>query len=198
MKSFSSILFISTLLTFMACSNNNSTQASNKNNDSTSQIVTSNNVETKEQSSLNRVITDYLSLKNALANDNGKDAANAGDQISNALSNIDEASLSPEQKKVYNDVKDDMKENAEHIGSNGSNIAHQREHFDHLSDDMIDFVKATGSPQTLYKDFCPMYNNKKGAYWLSETKDIRNPFYGKQMPKCGEIKEEIKSKGSVK
>lgn len=194
MKAVISILSSVTLI-FIACgNNNNSKQETNKKNDTTVQAVNNNTVR-NENNLLNEVITAYLHLKNALTNDNGQDAANAGDEISNALNNIDEASFSSVQKKIYNDVKDDMKENAEHIAANGSNIAHQREHFDHLSDDMIDFVKATGSPQTLYKDFCPMYNNKKGAYWLSETKDIRNPFYGKQMPKCGEIKEEIKSKG---
>jgi hypothetical protein len=72
---------------------------------------------------------------------------------------------------------------------------HQREHFDLLSRDMIDLVNATGSSQTLYKDFCPMYNNKKGAFWLSETKEIKNPYYGKEMLECGEVKEEIKAKG---
>ena len=37
-----------------------------------------------------------------------------------------------------------------------------------------------------------MYNNKKGAFWLSETKEIKNPYLGKAMPTCGTIKEEIK------
>jgi hypothetical protein len=64
-----------------------------------------------------------------------------------------------------------------------------------LSQDMIALVKAAGNSKTLYKDFCPMYNNKKGAFWLSETKEIRNPYYGKEMPRCGEVKEEIKPKG---
>ncbi|MDQ6756917.1 MAG: DUF3347 domain-containing protein, partial [Bacteroidota bacterium] len=43
-----------------------------------------------------------------------------------------------------------------------------------------------------YKDFCPMYNNNKGAIWLSEVKDIKNPYLGKKMPTCGNMKEEIK------
>jgi len=95
---------------------------------------------------------------------------------------------------MYDDVKDDVKEHAEHISASGSNTAHQREHFDMLSKDMIDLVKAAGTTKTLYRDFCPMYNNKKGASWLSETKEIKNPYYGNEMPKCGVVKEEIKPK----
>ena len=57
---------------------------------------------------------------------------------------------------------------------------------------MYDMVKAFGGGQLLYQDFCPMYNNQKGAAWLSETKEIKNPYLGKKMPTCGSVKEEIK------
>jgi hypothetical protein len=29
----------------------------------------------------------------------------------------------------------------------------------------------------------------KGAYWLSEMKEIRNPYFGDRMLKCGETRE---------
>jgi hypothetical protein len=61
-----------------------------------------------------------------------------------------------------------------------------------LSKDMYDLVKAFGAGQTLYKDFCPMYNDNKGAIWLSESKEIKNPYYGKSMSSCGSMKEELK------
>jgi Cu(I)/Ag(I) efflux system membrane fusion protein len=34
--------------------------------------------------------------------------------------------------------------------------------------------------------------NKTGAYWLSESADIRNPYYGEAMLTCGETKETMK------
>jgi hypothetical protein len=33
-----------------------------------------------------------------------------------------------------------------------------------------------------------MANNDKGAYWLSQIKEIQNPYMGQKMPNCGEIK----------
>lgn len=39
---------------------------------------------------------------------------------------------------------------------------------------------------------CPMYNDNKGALWLSESKDIKNLYYGNKMVECGEVKEVIK------
>ena len=196
MKTFLSIVFLSLSMGFVACSNNNNSQESGATNTETSLQAskTDNNDVEKSTGTINDVISHYLRLKNALTNDNGSEAASAAKGIGESLTKVDESGLTPEQKKMYDGVKDDIKEHSEHIGANGSDIKHQREHFDLLSQDMIDLVKATGSSQTLYKDFCPMYNNKKGALWLSETKEIKNPYYGKEMPKCGVVKEEIKTK----
>lgn len=138
------------------------------------------------------VIANYLQLKNALAKDNSKDAAAAGKTIFATLSNVDIKSLAPEQMKSYMDIADDMKEHAEHIGDNAGKIEHQREHFVMVSKDMADFVKTFGNGgQTLYKDYCPMANDGKGATWISEVKEIKNPYLGGKMPTCGSVKATI-------
>jgi hypothetical protein len=197
MKTFFSIALLSVSICFVACSNNNSSQErSATNSETTAEATKTDNTDAqKSTGTINDVVSHYLSLKNALTNDNGSEAASVAKEIGESLAKVDESSLTPDQKKMYADIKDDIKEHAEHIGANGSDIKHQREHFDLLSKDMIDLVNITGSSLTLYKDFCPMYNNKKGASWLSETKEIKNPYYGKGMPKCGIVKEEIKAKG---
>jgi len=197
MKVLFSIVLLAASILYSACGNNNdNSKETSVNNDTASQAGdTANSNEVKSTGTINDVVTGYLNLKNALTNDNGKGAASAANEMTTTLAKVDESAFSSEQKKVYNEVKDDIKEHAEHIGSNDSNIEHQREHFDLLSQDMIELVKATGSTQNLFKDFCPMYNDKKGASWLSETKEIKNPYYGKKMRECGEVKEEIKAKG---
>ena len=142
--------------------------------------------------SIKEILSNYLQLKNALTKDNTNDAATAGKALETALKNFDKSALTAEQKKTFEDIESDAREHAEHIGANGGNIKHQREHFDLLSKDMYDLVKAFGAGQTLYKDFCPMYNDNKGAIWLSEAKEIKNPYYGKSMSSCGSMKEELK------
>ncbi len=37
-----------------------------------------------------------------------------------------------------------------------------------------------------------MANDGKGAIWLSEVKEIKNPYLGSKMPDCGSVKETIK------
>ena len=134
----------------------------------------------------------YRKMKNAFAKDNDNDAATAGNEMVKAFAGFNKAALTADQAKIYNDVEDDAKEHAEHIGMNAGKIAHQREHFDMLSKDIYQLVKTFGGGQKLYYDHCPMYNDGKGANWLSETKDIANPYLGKKMPTCGTVKEELK------
>lgn len=179
------------LLFLAACSNgNNKTQtAAISDSTATKDIVT----ETSEKgTSTAALLSSYIKLKNALTADNDKDAAAAGNEMVTAFASFDKKTLTPEQDKAYTDIYDDGKEHAEHIGANVGNIAHQREHFDVLSKDIYDLVKLLGANKTLYVDHCPMYNKNKGAIWLSEVKDIKNPYLGKAMPTCGTVQEELK------
>jgi len=148
--------------------------------------------ETENNSALKEILGAYLKLKNALANDKTDDAAAAGTELESSFKSFDKTKLTAELKKTFEEVEDDAREHAEHIGKNGGNIKHQREHFELLSKDIIDLVAVFGGGQTLYKDYCPMYNKGKGAYWISETKEINNPYLGTEMPSCGELKEELK------
>ncbi len=188
--------------TLAACNNGN-----NKNTDATQKAASKDTSMTTQPSAMHdttatqtaaafpakEIIAGYLQLKNALAKDNGKDAAAAGNTIATTLVKVDMKSLSEAQMKNYMDIAGDLKENAEHIGANADKLEHQREHFIMLSKDMADLIKTFGNGgQTLYKDFCPMANDGKGAIWISEVKEIQNPYLGSKMPDCGSVKETIK------
>lgn len=182
---------MSTLL-FAACNSGSNTTDNTNNQSDTTQSVMKDDTAATSTASTKEVVTAYLQLKNALTKDDDKSAAQAGKSLVDAIAAIDKSSLPAEQSKVYADVADDAKEHAEHIGSNAGNIKHQREHFEMLSQEIYDLVKAGGSTgKKLYYDNCPMYNDGKGGNWLSETKEIQNPYLGKEMPTCGSIKEEL-------
>lgn len=148
------------------------------------------NLDTKLSADMKSVVGHYLHVKNALTNDNADEAANGSKAISEALGKIDKSLFTAEQKKVYDENEADLKEHAEQISK--SKIDSQREHFAMMSEDMYALVKAFGGGQALYHDHCPMFNDNKGAMWLSETKEIKNPYMGSSMPKCGKVEEMIK------
>lgn len=177
-------------ITFVACHNSsNESSTGNKMQDSSK---TSTAQVSPLTSPVNGILPIYFQMKNAFVNDDDKGAAKAGTEMLKALNDFDTVSLRENERKTFQDIADDAKENAEHIGSNAGNIKHQREHFDMLSKDMYDMVKTFAAGQKIYVDYCPMYNDNKGATWLSETKEIKNPYLGKQMDTCGSVKEEIK------
>ena len=137
------------------------------------------------------IIKAYLQLQDALAGDDAKGAASAGKALVNEFDTVDLQTVAANKRADYLDIVADAKEHAEHISLNASDIAHQREHMAILSRDMSDLVTAFGSDTKLYQAHCPMYNDGKGAVWLSAGRDIRNPYYGKEMLTCGSIKKEF-------
>ena len=76
--------------------------------------------------------------------------------------------------------------------SHSGKIDQQREYFVALSQAVVNINKVFGVKQgTYYEQFCPMANNKEGAYWLSNESGIRNPYFGDKMMTCGEVKNTI-------
>lgn len=191
-------------LAFVACNNNE--QEDNQDMDKMSKdstaptssagdkdvkvvAVTYSDVNPQLATSLKEMVDHYLHIKNALANDNENEAKSGGEAMVAAMNKVDKSLFTAEQKKIYDDNEEDLREHAEHIGK--SKLDHQREHFAMMSEDVYALAKAFGSGRTLYHDHCPMYDNNKGAKWLSETVDIKNPYMGSKMPKCGTVEEKI-------
>ena len=191
MKKLSSIAVIASIL-LIACQDPSTARVEVKKNlpDSTIYANPGNtevSAPVKEDTLVKEVLQAYLDLKNALAADKSKEAATSGEKMLSALNAFPVSSLSSAQQSEVNEIVSDAKEHAEHIGENAGNIKHQREHFQELSNDMYDLLKQVGTSQTVYKDSCPMVK----AIWISEKKEIFNPYYGKDMLTCGKVQETI-------
>lgn len=148
------------------------------------------NINEKVSLEFTLVLNKYFDLKNALANDNEGDAKAKGKELADALSKIDKALLTAEQKKVYEQEEDQLKENAEHIGK--SKIEHQRMHFSMLSEGIYNIAKAFGGGRPLYVINCSKAENGEGAIWLSETAENKNPYMRDKTSDCFLIQQTIK------
>jgi transcriptional regulator of acetoin/glycerol metabolism len=133
------------------------------------------------------ILKDYFNLKDALVADNNAKAKVLGATLAKSLGNLDVSKYTDAQKADLKDIIEDAVEHAEHISE--SDIKHQREHFKILSKDVTDMVAITGTANTLYEQFCPMYD--KGSAWLSMNEEVRNPYYGSSMLKCGKVQKTI-------
>jgi hypothetical protein len=133
------------------------------------------------------ILKDYFKLKDALVADDSKNAAQEGAKLAASLKTLDTSIYTAEQQKELADIIEDATEHAEHIAE--SAIDHQREHFKILSKDVTDLIAITGTKNTLYQQFCPMYDG--GSAWLSMEKEVKNPYYGSKMLTCGKVQREI-------
>ena len=208
-KIISAITIVSALV-FSACNsggtkNEHEGHDMNKTNNDTAQHVSTaddtdvkiisvafTNVDAKAAASIKEIVDHYLHIKNALANDNASEAASGARAMENAVTKLDKSLLTAGQKTAYDANEDELKEHAEHIGKNGDNIKHQRSHFVMMSEVIYELAKNFGAGRPLYHDHCPMARDNQGAMWLSEVKEIKNPYFGSEMFKCGRVEEMIK------
>jgi hypothetical protein len=119
----------------------------------------------------------YLRLKDALVASKSDEAKLAAGELHKALASL------PNGKKAA--------EIASTISSS-TELEEQRKSFSTLSNEFTKLVKESKiSSGTLYVAYCPMANNNEGAYWLSNEKEIKNPYFGDMMLKCGSVKETL-------
>lgn len=71
-------------------------------------------------------------------------------------------------------------------------IETNRKSFQMISDAMYDLIRTVRFDNGIvYQQFCPMAFNDAGAFWLSSSSDIKNPYFGKKMLTCGEVKDSV-------
>jgi hypothetical protein len=134
------------------------------------------------------LMKDYLALKTALTKDDEKQASSVAITMGKTIKGFDKNGFTGSDKTEVREILETALEHAEHIAN--SPISHQREHFKKLSIDMIDLLAITGNETKLYQQFCPMYDNNRGASWLSADSKIENPYYGSKMFSCGKVEKE--------
>jgi len=144
-------------------------------------------VSQKFQEQLSVVFTDYLTIKDALVNDDNKLAQTAAITFQENLEKVDMKLLKdPKSHNVWMPILKELKASSSSI-SNLDNIKTQREHFISLSINVTKSIETFGVNKKIYKQFCPMANNDKGAFWLSIDENIKNPYFGDMMLKCGSV-----------
>lgn len=138
------------------------------------------------------ILTDqYLQLKEALVSSNTQQASQAASAMLNNLKAMDGNKLEPDQKEFYQSRSESMRDNLQQIVQN-KDLIKQRDHFARLSKHMTEVVSAFGTANgNLYYQYCPMAFDNKGAYWLSSSKEIRNPFHPEEMLTCGRVAREL-------
>jgi hypothetical protein len=147
--------------------------------------------EKQEANQLKAVFDNYFSIKDALVKSDGNTASAKAKNLSDAISSVKMETLSTEEHSVFMQVMKDLAFDAEHIAET-KDVGHQRDLFTTLSDNIYKLIKVSKQETSVYYQHCPMFNDGKGANWLSKENAIKNPYYGSSMLSCGKTTETIK------
>jgi len=120
-----------------------------------------------------KIFEQYLLVKKALVNTDAKGVQQAAKGFDPIIG--DEEALKA------------LKANAKLIALT-KDIKKQRDFFVTLTDETEKLVASGIVSGQVYKQFCPMAFNDQGGYWLSNSKEVRNPYFGDKMLKCGMVK----------
>lgn len=187
-----SVLIAGGLFVLTSCGGSDSTNTE-KQSESTEQVNSSaQQEEGTKKDNLSSILSSYFEMSKNLTNDSATDAAKSSEKLRSALKDFQDADLSNKEYKEVDEIMKSSIEHAEHITENAGDIHHQREHLVLLSIDIKDLIKIVGTDQKVYEAYCPMANNNNGAIWVTNQKEIKNPYMGQKMPKCGKINGEIK------
>ncbi len=120
----------------------------------------------------------YLDMKAGLVNSDAEVVRSLSEKMENILKDSEENKQLKATLKLISLTKD---------------IKKQRDFFVTITGE-VDKVISTAQIASgeIYKQYCPMAFDGSGGYWLSDSEEIRNPYFGKKMLKCGSVKETIK------
>ena len=151
--------------------------------------VVSSTKESKAQ--IATLVDNYLTLKDALVSDDFEKAKKDVVALKASIASVDMSAFQGDSHGQWMSAKNVLDRVLEHA-AHFSDIAQIRTAFKPLSALMITLTK-TFDPmkEKVYEDFCPMADQDRGGNWLSLEKEIRNPYFGSKMMKCGSIVEEI-------
>jgi len=128
----------------------------------------------------------------ALKDDNMDSALNELQQLARNLEEADKNITADNNNwKGHKSALDKSLRHIDHYKT----IAEVRKAFADISKHIIQIEKQFGhiTEDSYYEIFCPMAFDNKGAYWMQSSKQISNPYFGKKMLRCGEIKSELPS-----
>lgn len=149
------------------------------------------NEHTAKESKLESLYKNYFTIKDAFIKGDSKAVTAGAANLKTAIASIKMGELQPKEHDVWMMVMKDLEKQTAALHSS-KGLEKQRVVFMSLSEQIYKLIKATDPAYTVYYNHCPMFNDGKGANWLSKEKSIQNPYYGSQMLTCGSTKETIK------
>ncbi len=142
-------------------------------------------------SQLWKAISDYLQLKEAFISADLSKIENNMRQLRISIEGVDFSLLEGKAVEAWGSHRKVLLASLDQMEKVG-NLEAKRLHFSHISEAVYCSARSFNPDGgRLFTAYCPMALNSRGAYWLSDSREIRNPYLGQEMQSCGEVREVI-------
>ncbi len=168
----------------MACSGSNETPSEPVQAD---KVVLTDDV----TSNVQRILDGYYTVKDAMVTSDAAQVKTAAEALLEIITQFDTNGLDEAVAVRLTSEVDAIRYGTQNVAE-AETIDAQREYLPALTENMIGLVthyKVTTQP--VYKQYCPMAFNDKGAFWLSSSDSVINPYFGDMMLRCGEVVESL-------
>ena len=122
------------------------------------------------------VYSAYIDLKTELVNTDPAAASKSAETLLTALSNVGVAEETFLAAQFVVESK---------------TVDAQREGFERVTAAIEPMIVENIEGGIIYKQYCPMAFSNKGAYWLSNSQEIYNPYFGDMMLRCGRVADSL-------
>lgn len=147
-------------------------------------------LDARTTSGFTALLSDYYHLKDALVQTNSKDADRAAAAMLQRIGDLRSvADTTWSNRDSLLQGLDSIAYNLEQMRSVADESCEtKRIYFKPVSEKLYDVLRMIRLRHvTIYHTFCPMAFREKGAFWLSNHPEIKNPYFGAKMIECGEV-----------
>ena len=133
------------------------------------------------------VVNAYLDIEEALMSNNAEAAKSNAKELVDVLKRHEQENmdLKPQVKEFYTSATNVIRSGARNI-LEASEMWEIRSAFSAMGPSAYKLAKGADMSNTsLYYHYCPEAFDNRGAYWLSRSKEIRNPFSSEELKNCG-------------
>ncbi len=141
---------------------------------------------------LHGVVQAYLGVQAALAGDDLDAAKESAKNALTAIGKVDMKLLAGDAHMAWMKSAGSLRPLLKELAG-AEDIETGRTKFALISEEMAALITRFDLAEgKLYKAWCPMAFDNRGASWIQNKEEISNPYFGKMMLRCGEIKEVLK------
>jgi Cu(I)/Ag(I) efflux system membrane fusion protein len=137
--------------------------------------------------SIHGIAEAYIQLKDAMVASDPAQAVIYSEELKTKIEAVDMTQVKGKAHDYWMDINRNFNSHLNKL-SNTNDLEEERKQFEFISDLLVKSIKAFGvSRDTYYTQYCPMAFDNRGASWLSKEPEIKNPYFGDQMLKCGSV-----------